>query len=104
LKLKQKQKMRQDIIPYRQLRLNRQRSAIRSMQRRQMAIVTIEHPTAKHPDIVEVDTYIFEPAPMTRPIEALSSEEKVEVLERALLRARQAMKAERRRGLRRLLT
>jgi hypothetical protein len=104
LKLKQKQKMRQDITPYRQLRQHRQRSAVRSMPSRPVTIVTVEHPVAEHPEIVEVDTYVFEPAPMTRPIEALSPEEKVEVLERALLRARQAMKAERRRGLRRILT
>lgn len=38
---------------------------------------------------------------MTRPIEALTSEEKVQVLERALVRARMAAKAERRRGFRR---
>lgn len=46
----------------------------------------------------------FEPAPMTRPIEHLSPEGKIEVLQRALARAQIELKAEKRsrKGLRHL--
>ena len=96
--------MRQDIIPYHQLRQNRTRSSERTFYTRPVTIVTLERPAAEPIEIFEVDTYVFEPTPMTRPIEALSSEEKIQVLEQALQRARQAMKVERRRRLRRILT
>ena len=60
------------------------------------------HITPTTVDITE--TIVIEPAPMTRPIEHLSSEQKVEVLQWALARAQVELKAERRsrRGLRRL--
>lgn len=95
--------MRQDIIPYRQIRQNRHRSAVRPVARRPVTVFRLQQTESAPIKVVEIDTYIFEPAPMTRPIEALSSEEKVMVLERALLRARQSMKAERRRKLRRII-
>lgn len=53
---------------------------------------------------VEETTVFFEPAPMTRPIEHLSAEDKMLVLQRALARAQVELRAERRsrRGLRHL--
>lgn len=51
------------------------------------------------------ETYsVVEPAPMTRPVECLSTEEKIEALTRALARAQVELKLERRsrRGLRKL--
>jgi len=92
--------MKQDIIPYSQLRHHRIRSQ-RPIAHRSVSVVAFSHPVNEPVQIIEVDTYIWEPAPMTRPIEALSSEEKVQVLEQALIRAQVALKAERRRGFRR---
>lgn len=92
--------MKQDIIPYSQLRHRRVRSE-RPIARRSVSLVSFPRPSAEPIQVVEIDTYVWEPAPMTRPIEALSSEEKVRVLEQALVRAQQALKAERRRGFRR---
>lgn len=92
--------MKQDIIPYSQIRRHRIRSD-RPVARRSVSVVSFAKVPNQPVEIMEVDTYIWEPAPMTRPIEALTSEEKVQVLERALVRARMAAKAERRRGFRR---
>lgn len=93
--------MKQDIIPYHDLRQNRIRSEQRTFYQRPVAVVSLNEPVGTPVRVVEIDTYVFEPAPMTRPIESLSAEEKVQVLEQALIRARRGLKAERRRGLRR---
>ena len=92
--------MKQDIIPYSQVRHQRVRSQ-RPIIRRSVSLVSFPQPNTEPIQVVEVDTYVWEPAPMTRPIEALTSEEKVLVLEQALIRAQAHLKAERRRGFRR---
>jgi hypothetical protein len=95
--------MKQDIIPYSQLRRHRVRSN-RPIATRTISVVSVNQPTtAEAVQVVEIDTYTWEPAPMTRPIEALTSEEKVAALERALSLARMEWKIERRkhRSLRR---
>lgn len=96
--------MKQDIIPYSQLRYRRIRSQ-RPVVTRTVSVVSVRRPVAQPVEIIEVDTYVFEPTPMTRPIESLSSEEKIAALERALQNARLEWKRERRRnrGLRRFL-
>jgi hypothetical protein len=94
--------MKQDIIPYSQLRRYRVRSD-RPIAPRTVSVVSVSQPTIEPVQVVEIDTYTWEPAPMTRPIEALTSEEKVAALERALSLARLEWKMERRkhRSLRR---
>lgn len=96
--------MKQDIIPYSQLRRHRIRSN-RPVATRSVSFVSVTQPFTEPVQVVEIDTYVWEPAPMTRPIESLSSEEKVAALERALALARMEWKRERRkhRGFRRFL-
>lgn len=98
--------MRQDIMPRSKVTRGQIRSAPRSVgaARRVVGDVYIRQTRVTN-DYVEVtETLISEPAPMTRPIEHLSIEDKVEVLGRALARAQTELKLERRsrRGLRKL--
>lgn len=63
-----------------------------------------QKPTPRPVIVEQVEVIVVEPLPMIRPIEALTPEEKVAVLERALFRARQEARLERRSGRRRIFS
>ncbi|MFZ2126055.1 MAG: hypothetical protein WAV04_00905 [Candidatus Microsaccharimonas sp.] len=98
--------MRQDIIPHSRVARAQVRSIPRSVHaaRRVMGDIYVRRTRVTDEYVEVTETYIAEPAPMTRPIEHLSPEDKVEVLQRALARAQVELKAEHRsrRGLRKL--
>ncbi|MEO6109560.1 MAG: hypothetical protein ABIP50_00930 [Candidatus Saccharimonadales bacterium] len=87
----------QDVIPYHQLH-RRGKPADRLHIRPLGKVVYTEKIIVTPTQIIEVDTITFEPTPMVRPIESLTPDEKVLVLERALNRARNEARLERRRS------
>lgn len=93
----------QDIIPYKQLRrraqLHAQAYHVRPLSTQRLMKVSRDGTSI---EVIETKSFVVEPAPMTRPIESLSAEEKIRALERALRRARQSARAERK-GRRRIL-
>lgn len=87
----------QDVIPYHQLH-RRGRTADRLHTRPAGTVVYTEQVFVTPNSVIEVDTISFEPTPMVRPVESLTPEEKIRVLERALSRAHAEARLERRRN------
>jgi hypothetical protein len=98
--------MIQDIIPYTKIHLNKARPTVSAMYHEPVLVVSNRPVISDFVRKVTVETTVIEPSvevtleetPMVRPVEALSAEEKVRVLERALFRARLEERYERRRS------